>query len=186
MGEARFHQQNQYVGQQFNADHQEFAGARVSNDYTVVGSLMTVNNYTDPVGAEHCRTAVDVYLMLWQLVEFAVNFRKIPETNKSKGDQSREFRSLMDELEEVVGKVDPCLRRLYAVTGSDGPALEIAERIIWIQCIAMMVANAQATGRPMEPNEVQHLETWPSSTSLWRHLRPLHDEFRALAINRGQ
>ncbi|MER6529132.1 hypothetical protein [Streptomyces sp. NPDC001508] len=182
MGETRFHQQNQYVGQQFNADRQEFAGARVGTDYTVVGGLMTVNYYTDPVGAEHCRTAVDVHLMLWKLVDLAVKFRKVPETNKSKGDQFHEFRSLMDAIEEVVDEVDRRLRRLYAVTGSDGRALEIAERIISIQCIAMMVANAQATGRAMEPDEVQHLETWPSSTSLWRHLRSLHEEFRALAI----
>ncbi|MDT0397316.1 MULTISPECIES: hypothetical protein [Streptomyces] len=180
MGESRFDQQSQFVGQQFNADRQEFAGKWVSNQYIADGGQVTVNYQTDHVDSARQRTAVDLYVTLGQVVDLSLRFRGSAEAGNGAKTEVGELQQMVHEACTLTGELRAEMRRFRAVSKSD-VSVDLAEKIVLLiltSCASEAnAAGTRVTGKAMAPHAVRHLKERPTPEALSSHLRRLHREF---------
>ncbi|MDI3388574.1 hypothetical protein QIS99_20535 [Streptomyces sp. B-S-A8] len=185
MGEGSFDQQRQSVGHQFNADHQEFAGDLVSNQYTAEGGQVTVNYQTDRSVRLGQRMAVDLYMKLGEAVDQCIEFRKAAEPSDddevTKKARARAVQQVIDDqTRPLLAELRTEMRRFRAVSKSQASA-ELAEKIILtifsIGLGAANVALARLAGRAPDHRGAGHLDKWPTSTAMIAELERLDRKF---------
>ncbi|MEU9849111.1 hypothetical protein [Streptomyces sp. NPDC047985] len=180
VGEIGFDQQSQHVGQQFNADRQEFTGKWVSNQYVAEGGQVTVNHHADHVDSPDRRVAADLYVTLGQAVDLSLRFRSIAAAGSGARSEVHELQILVHQAMTACGNLRAGVRRFRAVSKSDASA-DLAEKItlsVLDVCLGTVnVVTTTFTGKAMRPRTVRHLNDWPTPEALASHLHRLHREF---------